>query len=119
MFWPFKKKQAPSRPAPRDHRNWNEDWKIGDTAECVRENWHESVRPWERLALGTRLTVTGFSEGVGSAGSLCYFLHFKEFKHGFSTNAFRKVRPVATEKSEIVERILNAPAGRDKVREPT
>ena len=114
-MWPFRKKPEPKAP-PHDKRNWNEDWKVGDTAECVVKDWHESVQPWNRPNFGDRLVVIGFSEEIGSGGSLSYFLRFAEFNFGAETIAFRKVRPVASEKSEVVERILNAKPGVDIVR---
>ncbi len=116
-MWPFRKKAAPPAP-PVDRRIWNEDWRIGDVAECVSDHWYESVKPWERPKVGDRLIVTGFSEGRDRhSGDLRYFLHFSEYRNGLSTPAFRKVRPVSTESSEIPTRILNAKPGADKVRE--
>lgn len=115
-MWPFKKKPSP----PQDLRVWNEDWQIGDTAECICGDWHDSVKPWEKPQMGQRFIVTGFEEGRDrSTKFICYFLRFAEFRHGIETTAFRKVRSVAVEQSEVVERILKAKPGKDKVREPT
>ncbi|MGL5734313.1 MAG: hypothetical protein ACRCYS_05540 [Beijerinckiaceae bacterium] len=118
-MWPFRKKPEP----PRDLREWNEDWKIGDTAECIIEptspRWSNRCPPWERPALGQRLTVSGFAEGEMCGGTaICYFLRFSDWPSGLTTTAFRKVRPVATEQSEVAKRILKAPkVGPDRVRE--
>jgi hypothetical protein len=117
-MWTFKK-APPPKPSPPDKRVWNEDWQIGDIAECVPCNWYERVPPWMRPKAGSRFVVRGFSEQLGSDGALRYFLHFDELPHGLSTGAFRKVRPIANGQSEIVERILSAPAGKDNVRETT
>ncbi len=109
----------PSSPAgPIDRRDWNDDWQVGDTAECIAgfDDWHPDVKPWHRLAKGTRLIVSGFMERVASDNTLRYFLQFEGLSSGWSTDAFRKVRPVASEKSEIVERILTAKPGKDKKR---
>lgn len=115
MFGWFRKKPAPPI---RDLRNWNEDWRVGDTAECVVDRWHECVKPWERPARGQQFTVTGFSEGVNpDANARAYFLHLKGWPYGLTTTSFRKVRPVSAEQSEVVSRILNAKPGADNPRE--
>ena len=117
-MWPFRKN--PKSTAPCDMREWNEDWKAGDTAECIVDGitwrWAESVKPWERPAFGQRLTVTGFYEGPGKDGAIYYFLKLEGWPRKLPTQGFRKVRPVASEKSEIVERILNAEPGADRKR---
>ena len=118
-MWPFRKK--PPAP-PRDCRVWNDDWRVGDTAECIVgsgiQRWDVCVEPWHRPPLGARLTVSGFIEGVGARGNArYYFLKFSDWPIALPTQAFRKVRPVASEKSEVVERILTAKPGTDRVRE--
>lgn len=121
-MWPFRKKAAPSpaKPEPKDFRNWNEDWKVGDTAECivdgVNRTWHERVPPWERPAFGARFTVVGFSEGPAIDGSIRYWLKLEGWPCKVTTSSFRKVRPIATEQSEVVSRILNAKPGVDQPR---
>lgn len=119
MRWPWQKKKPP---APRDARVWNDDWQIGDTAECVIDfdEWHDCVDPWERIPKGTMLTVVGFSDQVNSKANVrAYMLHFKERGNAWSTTAFRKVRSVSAEQSEVVQRILTAKPGVDRVRETT
>lgn len=118
-FWPFKRKPEPPAP-PQDCRDWNEDWQIGDIAECVTkpDGWHPRVKPWERVPFGARYTVVGFSE-ARVANKLAYFLRLSGVPHGIETTAFRKVRPQAKQQSEVVERILKAKPGKDRVREPS
>lgn len=126
-MWPFSRRKEPeapppAKPEPLDLRNWNEDWKVGDTAECVvspdSRRWLEECRPWERPALGQQFTVSGFSENkIKSINAVAYFLELEGWPVRLSTTAFRKVRPVATEQSEIVQRILNAKPGADRKRE--
>lgn len=114
MFWGDP--PPPPAPEPRDIRDWNEDWRVGDTAECVAtaDTWADSVPPWNRPSTGTRLIVTGFKEGLSRDKAYrAYFLLFAEHPAGLTTTAFRKVRPVASENSEIVERILKAKPGED------
>lgn len=119
-MWPFRKKPEP--PAPQnDGRVWNEDWQIGDTAECIREHdgWHPNVVPWHRPKKGQRFTVTGFSEGMTYADTQAYFLKLEGWPVSLDTTSFRKVRPNSVDESEIVERILKAPkVGADVTREP-
>lgn len=115
-MWPFRKKPEPTK----DWRDWNEDWKVGDTAECIVDGsnvtWNDSVQPWHRPSFGQRLTVSGFIEGMATgAPVLSYFLKFSDWPVTIATAGFRKVRPVASEKSGIVERILNATPGQDRL----
>ena len=121
-MWPFRKKLTPP-PTILDRRDWNDDWKVGDIAECIVEadGWGDLWKPWERVPKGQRFTVAGFKE---SDDAICedgrcsaYFLIFAETKKTYPTQCFRKVRPVASEDSEIVTRILNAQPGTDNVRE--
>ena len=115
-MWPFRKKPEPP-PAPRDRRVWNDDWKVGDTAECVITEWPDHVDPWKRMAHGAHFTVKSFSEGVGiSQRAKYYFLHFEEIREGWSTQCFRKVRTVSAEQSEVVQQILTAKPGADNPR---
>lgn len=117
-MWPFRKKPEPKVPL-KDIRVWNDDWKVGDTAECIvdRDGWADTWKPWHILEKGTRLTVTGFSEEKCTGNYVAYALHFAETKVLYPTQGFRKVRPVATEESEVVKFILNAKPGADQKRE--
>lgn len=107
---------------PKDFRVWNENWRVGDTAECIvglpgyDEYWGAETPPWLRLEPGQRLTVSGFSEGQDRSGNLRYFLKFSDWPCNLPTIAFRKVR--TAKQSEVVERILKAKPGQDRVREP-
>lgn len=115
-MWPFRKKPKP----PIDARVWNEDWKVGDVAECIvgPDFWGPDDAPWLRAELGGRYVVVGFSDGLSVGGShRRFFLHLKGLPRGVDCTCFRKVRPVATEESEVVQRILNAKPGADRVRE--
>lgn len=119
MFGWFRSKPKPPPPLA-DLREWNDDWKAGDTAEVVVGDWFEAVKPWERLKVGDRYIVTGFAEGPGRGEcARYYFLYLEGLSAGYSTQCFRKVRPVADEKPEVVSRILNAKPGVDRVREDT
>lgn len=124
MFGWFKKrpKVTPVLPSePKDMRVWNEDWQVGDTAECICDfdDWDDAVKPWRRPKKGQRYIVLGFAEGVGSNGKVIeYYLCLEGMETGLSTRGFRKVRPDSRDQSEIVERILKATPGRDVVREP-
>ena len=115
MSWKFWKKDP-----PKDRRRWNEDWQVGDTAECIADfdAWHDDVPPWLRLKKGSRYVVKGFHDSVSDRYNIrAYFLVLDGLETSYTCTAFRKVRPIAKEESEIVERILNAKPGRDKVRE--
>jgi len=95
-MWPFRKKPESE---PQDHRIWNDDWKVGDIAECIvgltREySWSDDVAPWRRPAPKQRLIVSGFREAEGADGALYYFLAFRDWPVELPTQGFRKVRPV-------------------------
>lgn len=109
--------RAPPAP-PKDRRVWNEDWRVGDIAECVTTDWHEDTVPWHKPQKGQRLTVSGFCEDLNFSGHRAYFLEFADWPVALQTTAFRKVRPVSTSaETSIGERILKAKPGPDKVRE--
>lgn len=112
----FKRSKPAPPPQPRDERVWNEDWQVGDIAECVSDSgdWHPDLKPWLRLAKGSRWIVRGFSEGPTQSGdSIQYFLYLEgtPSKGGYSVTAFRKVRPIAQEQTTTAQRILDAPVG--------
>ena len=46
---------------PRDERGWNEDWQVGDIAECVLDDWLDlqEFNPKK----GDILTVSSLYEG--------------------------------------------------------
>ena len=50
-----------SAPKPRDERGWNEDWQVGDIAECVADDWAD----WQEFnpKKGDILTVSSLYEG--------------------------------------------------------
>ena len=117
-MWPFKRNPPPLV----DNRVWNEDWRVGDTAECIigQDKWNTLIPPWEKPAKGQRLTVSGFRDGIGyGSRAAYYFLLFSDWPVGLSTQAFRKVRTVTAEATNVAQRILDAPTpGPDIVRVP-
>jgi len=57
-MWPFKPRR---KPAP-DNRQWNEDWCIGDEAECLVDVWMFTGPNDPKK--GDVLTVTAIIDGV-------------------------------------------------------
>lgn len=107
MFKWFRKK-------PIDLRVWNEDWKIGDMAQCINDNWVGD--PGDAPKKGRCYEVKDTTEGLAIGGkAIIYGLKFYEFPGRFwQTTHFRKFN----RRLRIIERILNARPGRDVVREP-
>lgn len=98
-MWPFRRKPKPADPAPvspphpiADRRFMNEDWKVGDIAECMTDDWPRNGKPHPRK--GDRLRVTRIIENVGTLGYLCYGLCFEEKAAHLSWECvcFRKLR---------------------------
>ena len=120
MNWKFWKRKPQQPEKPIDLRIWNEDWQIGDIAECIEEfdNWHDCMKPWDRPKKGQRLTVSNLSEDLGfQEKEIYYYLTFADWHLSLPTQCFRKVRPVGNaEESEICQKILNVKSGPDKVR---
>ena len=120
MRWAFWRKPLP--PPLKDVRDWNDDWKVGDIAECVVDGinviWSDGVEPWNRPKFRQHLTVSGFAEAKND-NKRFYVLKFSDWPVSLETRGFRKARPQVSEKSEVVERILTATPGKDKVREPS
>lgn len=108
MIWPFKKKPAPQPTI--DNREWNEDWRVGDIAECIRGEW-PNIEPWLAPRKGEKLKVAAFRDGrqIGKPNVLLYGLVFAEYDGAFVTTGFRKVLPVKeAEETSIGEKILKA-----------
>ena len=85
-----------SAPKSRDERGWNEDWQVGDIAECVADDW---VR-WQEFnpKKGDILTVSRLYEGPSINGNvICSYLLFegKPNDAGWHCIYFRKHRGVA------------------------
>lgn len=116
MMFFRKKKSEP----PMDCRVWNEDWQVGDIAECVVEykDFCQIIPPWQRPRKGQQLTVSGFSEGFGEGvNATFYFLKFSDWPIELPTQAFRKVRPVEQkQETSISEKILTSKPAPDIVR---
>ena len=93
MIWPFRKR----KPAIVDRRFMNEDWCVGDLAECISEGFaspdcHDPKR-------GDVLRVTVVGEHVATdAPVLITALGFegKPRSYRWEAKAFRKLRPVQT-----------------------
>lgn len=123
MNWKFWKKEPPKPVAsgPKDMRVWNDNYKLGDTVECVAssEDWHRDSPPWYIPEKGQRFIVTGFKQGLGMHGKgLYWFLYLSDWPISLPTQAFRKVRPVSeASETEIGAKILNAKGAPDRVRE--
>lgn len=91
----FRRWRKPAKPAPRDCRNMNEDWKPGDLAECIADNWCLSNPHSPKV--GDVLRVSRVQEGLGVANrALIYGLGFegKPANAHWETTCFRKLRPV-------------------------
>ena len=85
-----------SAPKPRDERGWNEDWQVGDIAECVADDWLE----WQEFnpKKGDILTVSSLYEGPTLNGEILFSYLFFEGKPndaGWHCISFRKHRGVA------------------------
>lgn len=87
----------PSAPPPQDKRGWNEDWQVGDLAECVLpvdQVWPDDFA--ENPKRGDVLRVNALVEGLDTLGeALVSGLGFegKPARHFWAASAFRKLRP--------------------------
>lgn len=82
--------------APEDRRGWNEDWQIGDLAECLvsKEKW-KPCRPNDPDK-GEILRVNAMTEGLVIDGSFMVSALGFEGKYAgyfWAQGAFRKLRP--------------------------
>ena len=92
---------ARSSGSPRlpDRREWNEDWAVGDLAECLHDGWHphDSSVPHPRCGdvLRVRAVVERPAMVNGRPAALVIGLSFEGKPPGFSWNctSFRKLRP--------------------------
>jgi hypothetical protein len=76
-------------PRPKDQREWNEDWCVGDLAECIASNF-DGYAP--ELELGRVYRVSKIKDLVNPRGRRAYFLFFGSTA-GYACQAFRKLRP--------------------------
>lgn len=108
-MWPFKRKQPPI-----DCREWNDDWRAGDVAECVRPPYCSMALSIDDIPQpGQRYIVDGVVDSLNAdRQARMYFLCLRGLRFTWNTAAFRKVRPVS-----IVNRIMDAAPGPDRVRE--
>lgn len=93
MIWPFKRKAKP----PRDERGWNEDWQIGDMAECVLADWLSDIP--QNPAIGEVRTVAALFEGQAAERPVIVSaLAFEGFGAlTWHCAAFRKHKPLAAD----------------------
>ena len=94
-MWPFTRKPKPINPGPI-----NEDWRVGDLAECIiprGDRWHGGGGPEN----GDVLCVTEVHAGRGYfTGRPGWFLGLKgEPLSRYDARYFRKVPPLNTEAS--------------------
>lgn len=101
MIWPFKKR--PTSP-PQKLPPINEDWAVGDEAECVKGcSWFGGK---EGPDTGDIFTVRKVMAGkCAQTGKPDWGLAFKPWPHAYGAFCFRKVRPVAVT-AEWIERVM-------------
>lgn len=100
MTWwnPFRrapKAPPPSPPSPVDRREMNEDWTVGDLAECIADNWSKQDFPGNPR-VGDVLRVSGVTEGIAlGSNHLIIALGFesKQANLYWDCTSFRKLRP--------------------------
>lgn len=89
-FWPFRRKPTP----PVDHRIMNEDWAVGDLAQCIDDRFCDP-EPFDPK-VGDVLRVAGIDDCTNHRNRRCIWLLFegKTGIVGYECVAFRKLRPV-------------------------
>jgi hypothetical protein len=96
MIWPFSRKPKPPNPGPI-----NEDWAVGDLAECMVPvgpnglGWPCKIGPGK----GDVLKVQRVASGHCSDGSYGWGLWFGQYPRGYGADAFRKVPPLNSKAS--------------------
>lgn len=109
MIWPFRKRP----PKVVDRRHMNEDWCVGDLAECISDDFHpaDSLDP----KTGDVLRVTGVSDVLHRQNLRFFALRFegKPQEWSWECTAFRKLRPVQTAADQSFSAWL-----RDSLRRP-
>jgi hypothetical protein len=91
----FGRKAPPTQQAIVDRREMNEDWQIGDLAECIADSWHIPDQCSPRV--GDILRVSGVIDGtVMLTNVLVIALRFegKPANMGWICTGFRKLRPL-------------------------
>lgn len=93
MIWPFRKR----KPRLIDRRVMNEDWRVGDLARCVDDEWlpKDAIDP----KINDVLRVSEVMEGQCETGPILMFgLRFegKPSNRAWAALAFRKIRQVQT-----------------------
>jgi hypothetical protein len=94
-MWPFTRKPKPLNPGPI-----NEDWRVGDLAECLFEGaWFggNSGNIASGLDKGDVSKVLAIGIGRTKLGGDRYFLTLGGFRGEFDASCFRKVPPLNSE----------------------
>lgn len=91
----------------------NEDWRAGDLAVCIDDNWVDC--PPTAPSLGDLLRVTGVYDATNIVHNVrVYALTFVGLGGYFATTGFRKVRPdvtaAETEFTALIKRLGKSPA---------
>lgn len=76
-----------------DQRGWNDDWQVGDLAECIAASWAPSRVDGPKA--GDRLRVSALIEGMCNDGVLrsCLGFEGKPPRAAWACQGFRKIRP--------------------------
>lgn len=93
-MWPFRKRRK--RPPP------NEDWRAGDIAECVRDDWL-NVPFYKLPKLGGQTIVSRMHPAWHKGVTPGWGLALVGYPGLWDTTAFRKVRPVSIERARSPE----------------
>ena len=80
---------------PRDLRNMNEDWQVGDLAECLSGLWDYPFGPVKGGIYRVACVVKGPLASGPDKGAIVYGLVLKEFgTESWLCTGFRKIRPL-------------------------
>lgn len=87
-FWPFRRRKIV------DRRILNEDWAVGDLAECLVDPAMWGFDSGDEPRKGAVLRVTRIEDRVASVMDVrAYFLHFEGHACCYECRGFRKIRP--------------------------
>jgi hypothetical protein len=79
-------------PPPEDRREWNEDWRVGDLAECINGSWLND--PPHSPQPPSIYRVREIDEGVTADGSaIIVALNLEGLSDWWGCTGFRKLRP--------------------------
>ena len=97
-----------------DRREYN-DWRVGNLAVCVNDDWTEEAPPHIPLPkIGEIFRVREIRDRVGLMNCRCYFLYFESpFDYGYESRNFRKAvednRAAETEFTALIKRPARKP----------